>query len=590
MKMTSMFLETLRDVPAEAQTASHQLLLRAGYIRPIAAGIYANLPFATRALAKIQAIIRDELEAIGAQEINMPVVQPAELWQSSGRYYKIEAELSRFGDRTGREMVLAMTHEEVVADLASKLIQSYRQLPALVYQFQTKWRDDPRPRAGLIRTREFVMKDSYSLDSDAEGLDRQYRAHYQVYFNIFNRCGLDTLAVLADNGIMGGDISHEFMVLTPIGEDTLILCEGCGYAANRQIARAVPPINPLQSPEPVEKVATPGCKTIAAVAEFLQVPESQTAKAVFLVARRFRDGAYSDELVFAVIRGDLEVNETKIANALQAISLRPATDAEILAAGAVPGYASPVGVDGVLVIADPSVQAAANLVAGANEAGYHFRNVNFGRDFEAQMLVDIAAAEAGFGCPQCGHPLQAERAVEVGNIFKLGTDFGRTLGAFFQDENGSQRPIVMGSYGIGLGRLLATVAEIHHDENGLVWPITISPYQVHLVVLPSKSDPEIEDQAALLYRELLDAGLEVLFDDRDVSAGVKFADADLIGVPIRLTLSARSLKNGGLEHKDRRTGEISILPRADLLVRLRDIVREKGQEISDRVHPVLYRG
>jgi prolyl-tRNA synthetase len=588
MKMSNLFLETLRDAPADAQTASHQLLIRAGFVRPIAAGIYANLPFAIRSLEKIMALIRSEMEAIGAQEINMPLVQPAELWKSSGRYFKIDAELSRFDDRTGREMVLAMTHEELVANLASMLIQSYRQLPALVYQFQTKWRDDPRPRSGLIRTREFIMKDSYSLDKDQAGLDRQYRAHYQAYFNIFNRCSLEPLAVLADNGIMGGDISHEFMVITPVGEDTLILCDNCGYAANRQIARSIPAPIEQQTARPLEKVATPGCKTIAAVAEFLGVPTYRTAKAVFLVARIYEKQTYLDKLVFAVIRGDLDVNETKIANAISAVSLRPATDEEIRSCGAVPGYASPIGLSDVLIIADSTILEGTNLVAGANEPDFHLLNVNFGRDFQADICTDIAAAQAGDSCPQCGNRLKAERAVEVGNIFQLGTDFGRSLNAFYQDEQGNQRPIVMGSYGIGLGRLLATIAEVHHDDAGLTWPISVAPYHVHLLALVSKSDPEILTRAEIIYRELSDAGIEVLFDDREVSAGVKFNDADLIGIPIRLTLSSRSLKNGGLEYKARRTGETRILPLADLVATLRQIIEAEQNRLSNRARPVIY--
>lgn len=589
MRMSNLFIETLRDTPAEAQITSHQLMLRAGFIRPVASGIYVNLPFAHRSLEKIKAIIRSELEGIGAQEISMPLIQPAELWQRSGRYFKIESELSRFTDRTGREMVLAMTHEEVVAELASMLIQSYRQLPTLIYQFQTKWRDDPRPRGGLIRTREFVMKDSYSLDKDQQGLDRQYRAHYQAYFNIFNRCGLDVLAVLADNGIMGGDISHEFMVLTPVGEDTIIICDHCGYAANRQIARAQFPVIDLGTPLSLEKVFTPECKSIAAVSEFLNIPDQQTAKAVFLVARRYVNETYQDDLVLAVIRGDLEVSETKIANNLKALSLRPATEEEIEAAGAVPGYASPVGLKNILVIADPSVVETNNLVAGANEEGYHLRNVNYGRDFTANIVADLATANAGDACPRCAEALRAERAVEVGNIFKLGVDFGQSLGGYFQDENGNQQPIVMGSYGIGLGRLLATAAEIHHDEQGLTWPISIAPYQVHLIVLSSKSDQEdILSQSEVIYRELSDAGIEVLFDDRQMSAGVKFSDADLIGIPIRLTLSSRSLKNGGVEFKDRNSGELIILSRADLIDTVRQIIQDKQTTLDNHRQHVDY--
>ncbi len=376
MRMSQLFSQTIRETPAEAETASHRLLLRAGFIRQLAAGVFSVLPLANRVMLKIEAIIRSEIEAIGGQEVRLPVVHPAEIWQESGRWQAIGPEMGRFKDRNGRDMVLGMTHEEVVADLVRREIRSHRQLPALIYQIQTKWRDDPRPRAGLIRVREFTMKDSYSLDVDWSGLERQYRRHYQAYFNIFRRCGLPVIAVSADTGMMGGKLSHEYMYLTSVGEDTLILCDQCGSAANRQVARFRKVLPPAAEPRAVEKVATPETKTIDDLARLLKIEKSQTAKAVFMTASLLVDGKPCERLVFAVVRGDMELNETKLANAIQARDLRSSTDEEIRRCGAVPGYASPLGLQNVLVVVDDAVAASPNLVAGANEAGYHLLNTN----------------------------------------------------------------------------------------------------------------------------------------------------------------------------------------------------------------------
>ncbi len=556
MRMSQLFGTTLREIPAEAEVNSHQLLLRAGFIRQLGAGIFSYLPLARRAMDKIQAIMREEINAIGGQEITMPVIHPAEVWKATGRWESVGAEMGRFKDRLGRDLVLAMTHEEVVADLARKEIRSYRQLPLLVYHLQTKWRDDPRPRAGLIRVREFTMLDSYSLDADEAGLDRQYQAHYQAYFNIFRRCGLPVIAVGSDVGMMGGSLAHEFMYLTPIGEDTLLLCDACGHQANRQIARCRKPQPEAEPPLPLEKIATPETKTIADLAALLGVPESRTAKAVFMVAQT---GA-GERFVFAVVRGDMEVNETKLANAIGARELRPAHEEEIRAVGAVPGYASPLGVRGALVVVDELIPQAPNLVAGANEEGYHLRHVNYGRDFTADLVADITAARAGDACPACGAPLRESRGVEVGNIFKLGTRYSAAIGATFLDRDGQEKPVIMGSYGIGVGRLLACVAEEHHDDKGLCWPVSIAPYHVHLVALPGKDSPTAMETAEQLYAALWAAGIETLYDDREESAGVKFNDADLIGLPLRVTVSERSLKRGGVEIKPRVGATATIVP------------------------------
>lgn len=589
MRMSQLFSQTLREVPSEAEVASHQLLLRAGFIRQLAAGVFSYLPLARRSLSKIEAIIRQEMDAIGGQEITMPVVHPAEIWKESGRWFKIDAEMSRFKDRTGRDMVLAMTHEEVIADLVRKEVRSYRQLPQLLYHLQTKWRDDPRPRAGLIRVREFTMKDSYSLDADWEGLDRQYRNHYRSYFRIFSRCGLPVAAVKSDTGMMGGSLAHEFMYLTPIGEDVLLVCDACGYSANRQVAVFRKPQAQDEALQPIEKVATPGCTTISELADFLSVPKSRTAKAVFLMATIGEGEQIAERFIFAVVRGDLEVNETKLANALKARSLRPATEAEIRAVGAVPGYASPVALKGVTVVVDDSIPTSPNLVSGANEEGYHLLHVNYGRDYQAEIVTDIAAAQEGDACPQCGEALRTVRGVEVGNIFKLGTNYSDSMGCSYLDAEGLEKPVVMGSYGIGSGRLLACVAEQHHDEQGLTWPLSVAPYAVHLILLRGKksSDPyavdATQETAESLYSQLWHAGIETLYDDRQESPGVKFNDADLIGLPVRLTVAERALQAGGVEMKLRSEAEKTIVPLDELLRRLREKLGALQVEIDRQV-------
>lgn len=592
MRMTHMFSTTLREEPAEAEIASHTLLLRAGFIRQLGAGIFSYLPLARRSMNKIEAIMREEINAIGGQELTMPIVHPADVWRETGRWSQIGAEMARFKDRTNHDMVLAMTHEEVVTDLARREIQSYRQLPQLIYHIQTKFRDDPRPRAGLIRVREFTMLDSYSLDRDWEGLDAQYQAHYEAYFRIFNRCGLPVRAVGSDTGMMGGAEAHEYMYLTPVGEDSLMFCNQCDYAANRQVADFQKPFLESEALQPIEKVATPNVTSIADLTAFLDIPASKTAKAVFFVAEMSETP--DPMLVFAVLRGDMALNETKLVNALAAggkgsvKNLRPAQDAEIQAAGAAPGYASPIGIsrENVVVVVDDLLPEAHNLVSGANKPGFHLRNTNVGRDYKPDLVADIALAEDGAACPDCGGTLEAKRGVEVGNIFKLGTRYTEALGATFLDEDGKAQPIIMGSYGIGVGRLLASVAEEHHDDYGLIWPVSVAPYPVHLVLLPSK-EPDAEEAATALYQKLMDADLEPIYDDRDERAGVKFNDADLIGLPLRVTVSARSLQNDGLEFKRRDQEERWIVPLEEGLAAVRFELKKLHQDLLDRFEPNL---
>ncbi|MBI5669989.1 MAG: proline--tRNA ligase [Chloroflexi bacterium] len=586
--MSRLFSQTLREAPGDADITSHQLLLRAGFIRPLAAGIFSYLPLARRALTKIENIVREEMDAIGGQEITMPVVHPADIWKESGRWYAIGPEMGRFQDRAGRDMVLAMTHEEIVGDLVRKEIRSYRQLPALIYHIQTKWRDEPRARGGLIRVREFTMKDSYSLDADWDGLDKQYRAHYTAYFRIYNRCGLDVIAVKSDTGMMGGRLAHEFMYLTPIGEDTLLVCDHCGYAANREVARFKKPELPHEVPLPLEKVATPGTTTIESLAKFLGLPEAKTAKAVFMMATVSENGQDAQKFVLAIVRGDMEVNETKLANAIKAKAMRAATEDEIRAVGAVPGYGSPVGVKNALVVVDNAVPSSPNLVGGANEEGYHFLNVTHGRDYEAQIVADIAAAREGDACPNCGQPLKAVRGVEVGNIFKLGTRYSDALGCTFLDNEGNTKPVIMGSYGIGIGRLLACVAEAHHDEYGLCWPVSVAPYHVHLVLIRDTSGSAANDTAEAIYDGLKRDGIEVLYDDRDERPGVKFNDADLIGCPLRLTVSKKALEQGGVEMKRRTSKDKTIVPVEEIVYQVQAELAILWDELNRKVVTMDY--
>jgi prolyl-tRNA synthetase len=554
MRLSRLFFATLRDDPADADMASHRLLVRAGYVRQLGSGIYSLLPLGFRVQQRIEQVIREEIDAIGGQEMEMPVVHPADLWRESGRYQKIGPEMARFKDRSGRDMVLAMTHEEVVAQLVGDVVNSYRQLPLIVYHFQTKFRDEPRARGGLIRVREFVMKDSYSVDVDQAGLDRSYDLHHAAYRRIFDRLGIPTVAVGSDVGIMGGSGAHEFMFLNQHGEDTLVLCDACGYAANQQIAAVGVTADASEEPMPAEEVDTAGTETIAALAAFLDVPTSRTAKAAFFVTG---DG----RLVTAIVRGDFEVNETKLVNAVKAVGgLRPAQSDEIRAAGMEPGYGSPIGAHDTVVVVDRLAADSPNLVAGANRAGVHLRNVNVGRDFTPDVVADIANAREGDPCPNCGEPVRLAQGIEVGNIFKLGSDFTESLGATFVTEDGERRHAIMGSYGIGLGRAMACVVEAHHDDKGIVWPVEVAPYRAHLIAIGAARDPAVTEAADALYERLADAGVDVLYDDRDESPGVKFTDAELLGMPTIVTVSPRSLAAGGAEVTDRASGVREVRP------------------------------
>ena len=543
MRMTRLVTRTLRADPPEAETASHRLMLKAGLIYQVAAGVYAYLPLAWRALRKIENIIREEMDAAGSQELMMPALQPMELWEQTGRRAAMGDVLFSLQDRRGRPMALAPTHEEVITSIVRANVQSYRDLPVILYQIQTKFRDEPRPRAGLVRVREFDMKDAYSFNADEESLDDSYQAMAQAYRNIYRRCRLPVLMAEADSGAIGGKDSHEFLLPTPTGEDTVITCPACGYTANAEKAVGVYPAVATETEQPLAEVSTPGVKTIAELAAFLDVPESKTLKAVFYAA----DG----EVVFVVLRGDLEVNEVKLKNALHCRELRLATDAEVRAAGLVAGSASPVGITNLKRVADPSISGGSNFVVGANRADTHYRNANYPRDFAVDLLTDIALAQPGQLCPKCGGTLESTRGVEVGHIFKLGTFYSEALGALYLDSAGQQQPIIMGCYGIGVGRLLAAAIEQNHDDRGIIFPTSIAPYQAHLVGL-NLTDAAVAAAADSLYQQLWAAGIETLYDDRpDAAAGVKLNDADLIGLPLRLVVSPRNLRNNAVELKGR---------------------------------------
>ena len=563
MRFSKLFGKTLRQAPAEAESISHQLLLRAAMIAQEAAGIYSYLPLGWRALRKIENIIREEMDKAGGQELMLPVLQPFELWQQSGRNVSFGKSLFTLTDRKEHTLALGPTHEEVMADLVRRYVQSYRELPLRLYQIQTKLRDEPRPRGGLLRVREFIMKDLYSFDADEARLDESYQAMCQAYRNIYARLGLPALMVEADSGAIGGKDSHEFMVLTDTGEDEVIYCSSCGYAANAEKAQFGETKSTAETSLPLEEIATPGAETIEEVARFVGVPTSQTLKAVFY----FADG----EFIFVIIRGDLEVNETKLRNTLKCPELRLATEKEVNEAGLVAGFASPVGIQGLKIVADDSITSGSNFIVGANKPGYHFKNANYPRDFQVDLMADIALARPGDSCPKCGAELVSARGIEVGHVFKLGTFISEKFGASFLDNDGKSRPIVMGSYGIGLGRLLAAIIEQSHDDKGIVWPLSVAPYQVYLCPL-SLDKPAVLPAAEKIYQELQKEGVEILFDDRDDSPGVKFNDADLLGIPLRLTVSPRTLQSQSAEAKWRTDKQAQLLPLDNLAAEVKKLL------------------
>lgn len=553
MRVSKLYAPTLREVPAEAEVVSHQLMLRAGFMRKAAGGIYTYLPLAWRVLKKIERIVREEMDAKGSQELLMPIVQPAEIWQESGRWDVYGAEMFRLQDRHNRCFCLGPTHEEMVTTLIRGDVRSYRQLPLSVYQIQNKYRDERRPRFGLMRGREFIMKDAYSFDRDEAGLDKSYQDMYDAYTNIFTRCGLNFRPVEADSGAIGGSGSHEFMVIADSGEAEIVFCTSCDYAANVEKAE----LFPLEAQEEAmltkEEVVTPDCKTIADVCAYLKLPVDHSVKAV----------AYNSEkgLILCFVRGDHEVNEIKVINTCGVIDLEMATEEQLAAAGTVGGYMGPVGIDNkkVIVVVDATVMKMHNVCCGANKEGYHFINVNPGRDFTPTYVADIRLIQEGDPCPHCGGEVSKARGIEVGQVFKLFTKYSSALKATYLDENGKEQPMVMGCYGVGVSRTMAAAIEQNYDDNGIIWPIEIAPYHV-LVVPVNTKDEASAAKAEEIYMQLKKVGLETVIDDRNERPGVKFKDADLIGYPLRVVVGPKTLTEGNLEVKIRKTGEIRYLP------------------------------
>lgn len=556
MKWTQTYIPTLRDAPADAELISHSLLLRAGYIRKLAAGIYLYLPLMQRVISKFSQIVREEMNAAGAQEITMPVLAPAEVWQESGRYESYGKEQMRLKDRHGRQMVLGATHEEVVTFLVRGELKSYKQLPLNLYQIQVKFRDEIRPRFGLMRGREFIMKDAYSFDRDVEAHKIAYQKMVEAYFNIFKRAGLDTRKVESDTGAMGGEGAHEFMVIveTTAGEAHLLFCESCDYAANDEKAKFIEADPPQvdKDEKALEKVDTPGAATIEEVTEFLKVDAKRLVKTLLYLA--------DDKPIAALVRGDRELNIVKLKNACGSVEEPEMAEAETVfkLSGAPVGFAGPIGLKDIPLYVDPEVTRLKNFVVGANQKDTHYINVNLGRDFEATEIVDLVTAVEGELCPDCKGKLKARKGIEVGNTFMLGTKYSASMNATFLDENGKEQKFVMGSYGIGITRTPQAAIERYHDDKGIIWPKNIAPYQVEIVPLNYKED-DLKAAADQIYADLRGAGIDVLLDDRPERAGVKLNDADLIGCPVRITIGARSLKEGRVELKARSEDEVEMV-------------------------------
>ena len=567
MRATNLYAPTLRNTPAEAEIASHRLMYRAGLIRKSAGGMYTYLPLAWRTIRKIEQIIREEMDAAGGQEIMMPILQPSELWEESGRWGAYGAEMIRVKDRHDREFCMGPTHEEMITALVRDELRSYKQLPVLLYQIQDKFRDERRPRFGIMRSREFIMKDLYSFDKDIEGMNESYRKMSVAYTNIFTRCGLDFRAVEADSGAIGGGHSEEFTVLAPEGESRIACCDACSYAASDEKAALRPMDAPDEAELPLEKVATPGTHTIALLAEYLKVPVEKTIKAV---AYQTED----DTLILAFLRGDHEVNEIKLANAVPgARDLRMADEDAIRAVGGCPGFMSPIGIaKSTHIVVDETAMRMHNAVSGANEADFHYTNVNPKRDFGAVTVADIRLVEEGDACPVCeqGH-LHIGRGIEAGQIFALGTKYSEAMGATFLDEAGKAQPMQMGCYGIGVGRTMAAAIEQNHDEHGIIWPRAIAPYEVVVVAVNAKVEEQLA-YAEAIYKELRAAGVDVLLDDRRERAGVKFNDCDLIGYPVRIAVGPKTIENGSIEVKVRRTGELVNFARNTYLKGVQDML------------------
>lgn len=567
MRMTKALIPTLRDVPAEAEIISHQLLLRGGFIRKTAAGMYNYLPLAKRVLAKIENIIREEMDAAGGQEILMPITQPAELWEESGRWNAYGDEMFRVTDRHGRQFCLGPTHEEVVTDLVRNEVNSYRQLPLRLYQIQNKYRDERRPRFGLMRGREFVMKDLYSFDRDEAGLDESYQVMYDAYMRIFSRLGLTFRPVEADSGAIGGGYTHEFMVLAENGEATIVYCDGCDYAANIEIAPSPRPTEKSTAqPLPIEKVHTPNIRSMEDLVNFLHIQAKEGIKTIFFQA--------DEEVIVVIVRGDREVNDIKVQKVHPCDDLQLASEETVKAImHANPGSLGPVGIKNLKIYADWEVENLVNTVCGANETDYHWINVNPGRDFQVEGYYDLRLVEEGEPCPKCGKTIQTARGIEVGQVFKLGTKYSKAMQATYLDENGKENIIHMGCYGIGVSRTISAAVEQNYDEHGIIWPKAIAPYSVVVVPISAKDEKQMAI-AEKLYADLQSAGVDVMLDDRNERPGVKFKDADLIGYPLRLTVGKKAVEEQTIEYKPRASADSEEIALADAVKRTLDFLRE----------------
>jgi prolyl-tRNA synthetase len=568
MRWSQAFIPTLKEDPQDAEVASHKLMVRGAFIRKLISGAYSYLPLGFRVLEKVKKIIREEMDAKGSQEVLLPAIHPPEIWKRTGRYDVLGSVLIKFKDRHGREHVLGPTHEEIITDLVANNVRSYKELPLILYQIQTKFRDEPRPRFGVMRTSEFIMKDAYSFDCDAAGMEASYKKMYDAYCRIFARCGLPYIPVEADPGMMGGSVSHEFMVPSPAGEDRIVTCQKCKYAASAEVAKCRTKDEKRTTKNekklPIAEVETPGITTIEKVSELLKAGPERLVKTLIYTA----DGA----IVALLLRGDHEANETKLKNHLKCASLELAEAKAIEeATGAPIGFSGPVGLRKARIIADNAVAEMANFITGANKKDAHLINVNAGRDFETKEFGDFRMILASDGCPSCGKPIEIRQAIEVGHTFKLGTKYSDALGAKVLDKDGKEIPAVMGCYGIGVTRILASVIEASNDKDGIVWPLAIAPYSALIIAL-NMDDKKVKETAESAYRTLTKAGVDVLFDDRSESAGVKFKDGDLIGIPVKIVVGSKNAKKDIVEVKDRKTGKVEEVKAADIEPHLKKLL------------------
>ncbi|MEI6862933.1 MAG: proline--tRNA ligase [Candidatus Omnitrophota bacterium] len=569
MRWSEALIPTLKEDPQDAEVISHKLMVRGGFIRKLASGSYSYLPLGFRVLSKVEAIIREELDSRRCQEVLLPAVHPPEIWKKTGRYDLLGAVLIKFKDRSGKECVLGPTHEEIITDLVANNIRSYRELPQTFYQIQTKFRDEPRPRFGVMRTSEFIMKDAYSFDCDVEGLDKTYKKMYDAYCAIFTRCGLPFIPVEADPGMMGGNVSHEFMVPAAAGEDKIVTCDKCKYAASTEVAKTDGvggrDKNQKEKTLPIAEVETPGITTIEKVAELLKTEQIKLVKTLLYKA--------DDKTVAVLLRGDFEANETKVKNYLKCTILELADAATIeKVTGAPVGFSGPVSLKNIRIIADSSVRDMVNFITGANKKDAHIINVNIGRDFETKEFADLRMITPDDGCPACGKAIEIKQAIEIGHTFKLGTKYSAALGANYLDKDGKENPIIMGCYGIGVNRIMASLIETSNDKDGIIWPLSIAPYSVIILALNAANETvkKLADEA---YRKLSKAGYEVLYDDRDISAGIKFKDADLIGIPVKVVIGERNAKEGMIEVKDRKTAKVDLIKSEDLTSHIKSILK-----------------